>query len=171
MNSITKLTLSLLLLFSFSTLYAEPTPDDHPAAIESRATTSYDLYKNPNCGCCVKWQQHLADQGFVATVHQPGNLNEIKLKLGIDAQHQSCHTAVFENGFVFEGHVPVTYINKFIENPPANALGLAVPGMPMGSPGMEVSNQFQAYDILLLKKDGSTEVYASISDSAQQYVD
>lgn len=161
--------LGLALLLSSFTLHSE-TNDQHTTTnSEPGSSTPYELYKNPNCGCCVKWQQHLADGGYTATVRQPGNLNEIKLKLGVEPQHQSCHTAVFESGYIFEGHVPVTYIHQFLESPPADALGLTVPGMPLGSPGMEVNDQFQPYDILLLKKNGDVEVYASITDSAQQY--
>ena len=81
---------------------------------------------------------------------------------------RSCHTAVTTDGFVFEGHVPAKYMAKFLENPPKGAIGLAVPGMPMGSPGMEYQNKFMPYQVMQLNKDGSTAVYADIDSPEAQ---
>ena len=78
---------------------------------------------------------------------------------------RSCHTAVTSDGYVFEGHVPAKYIAQFLANPPSEAIGLAVPGMPMGSPGMEYQNKFSPYQVMQINKDGSTAVYAE-GDSA-----
>jgi len=83
-------------------------------------------------------------------------------------RYQSCHTAVSSHGYVFEGHVPARHIKAFLANPPADAIGLAVPGMPLGSPGMEVGSRFDPYEVLLLKKDGSSEVFARVDSPAQQ---
>ncbi|MGB1058644.1 MAG: DUF411 domain-containing protein, partial [Ketobacter sp.] len=77
--------------------------------------------------------------------------------------------AVSKQGFVFEGHIPARYIQQFLANPPEGAFGLAVPAMPVGSPGMEVNERFMPYQVLLLKKDGSTEVFAAVENAAQQY--
>ena len=82
---------------------------------------------------------------------------------------RSCHTAVSTQGYVFEGHIPARYIHQSLANPPADAMGLTVPAMPVGSPGMEVGDKFMPYQILLMKKDGSTEVFASVGSMAQQY--
>ena len=80
-----------------------------------------------------------------------------------------CHTIISQDGYVFEGHVPVKYMDKFLQNPPKDAIGLATPGMPMGSPGMEMGDQFSPYTIMLIKKDGSTAPYASIKQANEQY--
>ena len=85
------------------------------------------------------------------------------------ARYGSCHTGVSKDGFVFEGHVPARYIIQFLNNPPADARGLTVPAMPLGSPGMEYNDQFAPYEVLLLKKDGSVEVYAAVESYEQQF--
>ena len=90
------------------------------------------------------------------------NLQEIKEQHSIKPKYQSCHTAVSEEGYVFEGHIPSKFIKQFLSNPEADAIGLAVPGMPLGSPGMEVQGRFMPYDVLVLFKDGSSEVYAEV---------
>ena len=74
-----------------------------------------------------------------------------------------------KEGYLFEGHIPAKYISQFLAAPPANALGLAVPGMPMGSPGMEIGERFDSYDVILMKKDGTSEVYATVKTQAEQY--
>lgn len=127
-----------------------------------------DVHKEPSCGCCVIWIEHMEKQGFATTVHHPDDLNALKAELGILPEWQSCHTAVTANGHLFEGHVPARYISSFLAAPPENALGLAVPGMPIGSPGMEMGERFTAYDVILMKKDGRSEVYASIKSAADQ---
>ncbi|MGB2130858.1 MAG: DUF411 domain-containing protein, partial [Marinobacterium sp.] len=82
---------------------------------------------------------------------------------------QSCHTAVSESGYVFEGHVPARLVKQFLANPPEGALGLTAPGMPMGSPGMEMGSRFDPYQVLLMKQDGGYEVYANIERQSEQY--
>ena len=81
---------------------------------------------------------------------------------------RSCHTVVTTDGYVFEDHVPAKYMAQFLENPPVQALGLAVPGMPVGSPGMEYQNKFMPYQVMQLNKDGTTQVYADIESVEQQ---
>ena len=129
----------------------------------SDETVSLDVYKSRTCGCCKKWVSHIEDFGFESEVHHPANLNKIKSDKGIAPRYQSCHTAVSNDGYVFEGHIPGPIIQHFLAAPPKDAIGLAVPGMPVGSPGMEVGDRFDPYDVLLLKKDGSSEVYQHIS--------
>ena len=81
---------------------------------------------------------------------------------------RSCHTAVSSQGYAFEGHIPARDSHQFLANPPADGIGLTVPAMPVGSPGMEVGDKFMPYRVLLMKKDGSTEVFASVESAAQQ---
>ena len=91
-----------------------------------------------------------------------------KDRYGVPTEMRSCHTAVTTDGYVLEGHIPAKYMAEFLENPPAQAIGLAVPGMPVGSPGMEYQNKFKPYQIMQLDKDGTTQVYADIKSTTQQ---
>ena len=139
------------------------------AAAEQVAAIHLDVYKSPTCGCCTKWMDHLAENGFTSTGHHPEALSDLKRELGVPVRYGSCHTGVSKEGYIFEGHVPARYITQFLDNPPADALGLTVPAMPVGSPGMEYQDQFMPYDVLLLKKDGSVEVYAAVESYEQQF--
>ena len=139
------------------------------AGASNLTLTELDIYKSESCGCCGAWIEHMEDNNFSARIHHPTDLNDIKTRYGIDAQWQSCHTAVSKEGYVFEGHIPAKFIQQFLTRPPADAIGLAVPGMPLGSPGMEVNDRFMPYQIILLKKDGSTETYATVNSLQQQY--
>ena len=136
---------------------------------ERDAATHLDVYKSPTCGCCTKWMEHLDENGFTSTGHHPDKLGNLKRELGVPVRYGSCHTGVSKDGYLFEGHVPARYIIKFLSAPPADALGLTVPAMPVGSPGMEYKDKFMAYDVLLLKKDGSVEVYDSVESYEQQF--
>jgi hypothetical protein len=127
------------------------------------------VLKSPTCLCCNGWVDHISERGFAAQISHPQDLNADKLRLGIPPQLQSCHTAVSQEGYVFEGHIPAGLIQRFLAESPNDAVGLAVPGMPIGSPGMEINNQFQPYDVLVMKSDGSTEVYAHIATREEQY--
>lgn len=122
-----------------------------------------EVFKSPTCGCCGDWITHVDQNGFHSTIQHPDDLNAVKDKLKIAPQYQSCHTAVSANGYVFEGHIPAWVIHRFLSETPSNAIGLAVPGMPIGSPGMEIGDRFTPYDVLLLKSDGSSEVFVSIT--------
>jgi hypothetical protein len=126
-------------------------------------TVKLDVYKSPNCGCCGDWIDHIEAAGFETLVHHPENLSLVKEANGIRQNMQSCHTAISNHGYVFEGHIPADVMQRFLENPPAEALGLAVPGMPIGSPGMEMGDRYDDYAVLLIKKDGRTEVFERIS--------
>lgn len=124
---------------------------------------SMDVYKSPTCGCCANWVSHVEAADFAVAIHHPSDLNKLKHDKGILPRYQSCHTAVNQEGYVFEGHIPADVIKRFLANPPANALGLAVPGMPVGSPGMEMGDRYDEYDVLLLGKDGSSTVFEHIA--------
>ena len=104
--------------------------------------------KDPNCGCCLGWVEHLRAAGFEATINNVTNLPTVKARLGVPDELASCHTAEI-NGYVIEGHVPVSAIKRLLAQRPA-ATGLAVPGMPMGSPGMEVAGApNDTYEVIL----------------------
>ena len=129
---------------------------------------SATVYKDPHCDCCKEWISHAEDNGLSATAHDVEDVSVVKERYSVPNEMQSCHTIVTADDYVFEGHVPAKYMAQFLENPPAQAIGLAVPGMPMGSPGMEHQNQFDPYQVIQLNKDGTTEVYANIDSVEQQ---
>ncbi len=146
--------------------------ENSPTENNSQSTASaihLDVYKSESCGCCGIWVEHMEGNNFATAIHHPQDLNAVKLEHSIDPQWQSCHTAVSKEGYVFEGHVPAKFVQQFLDQPPADAIGLAVPGMPLGSPGMEVGDRFTPYKIQLLKKDGSTEIYADIASLEDQF--
>ena len=120
------------------------------------------VHKTPTCGCCKMWVEHLKMNGLNANTQDHENLDEIKKMYDIKPQYRSCHTAVSKDGYVFEGHIPSKYITQFLSENHPNAIGLSVPGMPMGSPGMEVGDRFMPYDVLILYKDGSSNVFAEV---------
>ena len=122
------------------------------------------VHKTPTCGCCKKWVKHLEANSFSTMIKDHQNLQKVKEQHSIKPKYQSCHTAVSQDGYVFEGHIPSKFIKKFLANPEADAIGLAVPGMPLGSPGMEVEGRFMPYDVLVLYKDGSSKVYAEVRE-------
>ena len=136
---------------------------------QSPGAIRLEVYKDPKCGCCAKWIDHVQDDGFEAKVHHPPNLDQIKTDLDIARPYRACHTAVSKEGYVFEGHIPAKFIRQFLKNPPKNAVGITVPGMPVGSPGMEAQNRFSPYQIFLLKADGSTEVFGEVRRAREQY--
>lgn len=119
-------------------------------SIASRAvaTVTVDVYKSPTCGCCDKWVDHMRDHGFNIKTHDIGN-KEIRKKSGISDSLGSCHTAIV-NGYAIEGHVPAPDIMRLLKEKP-KAVGLAVPDMPHGTPGMEGSRS-DPYNVLLIKE-------------------
>ncbi|MEH6492482.1 DUF411 domain-containing protein [Halopseudomonas sp.] len=131
-------------------------------------TTLLQVFKSPTCGCCEGWIEHADQAGFSTEAQHPADLAGLKTEYGIAPQYRSCHTAVSADGYVFEGHVPARYVQAFLAEPPEQAIGLAVPGMPVGSPGMEMGDDFMPYAVMLLKRDGGAEVYAQIDSPADQ---
>jgi hypothetical protein len=118
------------------------------------------VYKNPSCGCCTKWANRLEEQGFDADVRPVNNLDAIKREAGVPAAMASCHTAKVAGYFV-EGHVPAADIQRLLQEKPDMA-GLAVPGMPVGSPGMEVPGRSpESYTVYAIDHEGNARVYAS----------
>jgi len=129
---------------------AIPTQQARPIAIT--------VYKSPTCGCCSSWVDHMKANGFAVTVRDVENLTPIKAEAGVPGRLQSCHTAIVA-GYAIEGHVPADLIKKFLAEKPKLA-GLAVPGMPVGSPGMEQGTTKQPYEVLTFDTQGRTTVYA-----------
>lgn len=115
-------------------------------------------HKSPYCGCCTEWTKHMQDAGFTVKEKLHEDMNSIKQELGLPSKLASCHTAEID-GFVFEGHIPADDIKSFLKNPPKNARGLAVPGMPMGSPGMEYGNKKDAYSVYAFNEQGRVFEY------------
>jgi hypothetical protein len=138
--------LTIALLFNSSNLHADSTL---PIAT---------VYKSPTCGCCGKWISHLEANGFKVTAKNSDNLSAIKQQLGIQPQYQSCHTAQIGN-YIVEGHVPAADIKRMLAEQP-DIDGLAVPGMPMGSPGMEGAKK-DNYDVLAIKQGSNPKVFNS----------
>ena len=116
-----------------------------------------EVWKDPACGCCKEWVTHLEGAGFKVKVSDTGN-DAVRTRLGIDPKHGSCHTALV-GGYAIEGHVPVREIRRLLAERP-KVIGLAVPGMVKGSPGMEQGGIVEPYNVLLLHRDGGSSVYA-----------
>jgi hypothetical protein len=120
-----------------------------------------EVWKDPDCGCCKDWVVHLEQSGFQVRVHDSGN-SAARARFGIAESFASCHTASV-GGYAIEGHVPASEITRLLRDKPV-AVGLAVPGMPVGSPGMDgavYKGRKDPYDVLLVLKDGKSRVYQS----------
>ena len=129
----------------------------YPGA-RSAANTVVTVHKSASCGCCKLWVQHLRTAGFSVAPRDRDDLNAVKQRVGVPASLSSCHTAEVDGYFV-EGHVPVEDIKRLLRERP-DAKGLTVPGMPIGSPGMELGNRRDPYDVLLVHADGRTSVFS-----------
>jgi hypothetical protein len=117
-----------------------------------------DVHRDANCGCCKKWIAHLEANGFKVNDHVETNMSEVKQHLGVPPRLASCHTAVINGKFV-EGHVPAEQVLALSKR--SDLLGVAAPGMPMGSPGMEMDGMGDAYQVIGLSKNGTDEVIAN----------
>lgn len=134
-----------------------------PHAVQAAvpAGTLIEVWKDPNCGCCVDWIDHMRRNGFAVKVNDVGN-TAMRRRLGIDLKYGSCHTALVGD-YAIEGHVPARDVIRLLEQRP-KAIGLAVPGMPVGSPGMDgpvYGDRRDPYDVLLLAAGGGASVYQS----------
>lgn len=116
------------------------------------------VYKSPTCGCCGKWIEHLEAGGFAVEAIDVANVGQIKKKHGVPAELSSCHTALVD-GYVIEGHVPAEDVKRLLEERP-EIVGLAVPEMPIGSPGMEGPNP-EPYEVIAFIEQGSSYPYAT----------
>jgi len=135
-----------------------------PAAQLSDAERSVAVAKTASCGCCSAWVTHMRSAGFEVAAENMamGQLMRFKTTHGIRPEHASCHTARV-GGYTIEGHVPAGDVVRLLKERP-DAVGLTVPGMPIGSPGMEVGDRRDAYEVLLVLKDGGTRVFSSYSE-------
>lgn len=127
----------------------------------AQSAKAVEVWKDPSCGCCKDWVEHMEKSGFKVTVHDTGN-NAVRARLHMPQKFASCHTALIE-GYVIEGHVPVKDILRLLKERPV-AIGLAVPGMKIGSPGMDgpsYNGRSDPYDVLLVLKDGASKVFHS----------
>lgn len=140
------------LSFLLPLLFAQPLP----AMATQPAQPVVEVYKTATCGCCKQWIRHLEANGFSVKAQDVANAGDYRAKFGIADEHGSCHSARVQ-GYAVEGHVPASDIKRMLATRP-QAAGLAVPGMPMGSPGMEGAHS-EPYEVLLVKKDGTTSVY------------
>lgn len=127
-------------------------------AAAAQAGTRVEVYKSPYCGCCGGWVEHMRQAGYDVRVHDVDNVNPVKQRNGVTRDIASCHTALVD-GYVIEGHVPARDVGRLLRERPLVA-GLAVPRMPMGSPGME-GPRSQPYDVLTFNGHGGTTVFAS----------
>lgn len=129
--------------------------------VEAQGAPVVEVWKSPTCGCCKDWIAHLEANGFRTMAHDVGN-TAMRERLGIAPEYGSCHTARVA-GYAVEGHVPAADLHRLLRERPA-AIGLAVPRMPVGSPGMDgpvYGGRRDPYDVLLLKRGGGHQVYAS----------
>lgn len=143
--------LSKLAALVAATLVAVP-------AITRATPVAMEIWKDPSCGCCTEWVEHLRANGFAVKVNDTGN-GAARAKLGMPIKYGSCHTGRV-GSYAIEGHVPAREIHRLLAEKP-KAIGLAVPGMPVGSPGMEQGSQRDPYDVLLVRAANDATVFAS----------
>jgi len=126
--------------------------------VSAETERNIHVYKSPTCGCCTDWVKHLEENGFEVEVSEVDNVTPVKIEAGLTPALASCHTA-FINDYVIEGHVPADDIKRLLSQAP-QARGLSVPGMPAGSPGMEMGDRKDSYQVLLFNANGQTQVFA-----------
>jgi hypothetical protein len=166
---------TILILASLLALSFCNNENTKPTSIsQTQSTISADpivltVYKDPNCGCCEEWAEHLENNDFKAETVNADDLDTIKLSQKIPGKYQSCHTGISKEGYFFEGHVPAKFIKQFLQEKPKNALGLTVPSMPVGTPGMEMGSKFMPYKIFMLMDNKEVVVYADIKNYQQQF--
>lgn len=127
-------------------------------AFAAPALPQVEVFKSPYCGCCGAWVEHMKSAGFEVKVTQVTDTTATRQRLGLPDAYGSCHTATV-GGYVLEGHVPAAEVKRLLAAKPS-ALGLAVPGMPPGSPGMEVPGRKDPYEVLLIDRRGRSSVFA-----------
>lgn len=127
-------------------------------ALAAGSLPQMEVFKSPTCGCCGAWVEHLKKAGFVVSVTEVEDTSTARRKYGLPDKFGSCHTGIVD-GYVVEGHVPAVQVKRLLAMKPS-AIGLAVPGMPVGSPGMEMGDTQDPYDVLLIDKRGRETVFA-----------
>lgn len=129
---------------------------DFASAVSTPAVADVIVYKDPNCGCCNKWVEHLREHGFNVTAQNDSRVDKIKAARGVPPELGACHTAIVQ-GYVVEGHVPADTINRLLRERPA-IKGIAVAGMPAGWPGME-GPYYESYNVMSFDANGKAEIY------------
>lgn len=148
-------------LLTFGAFAAAALPLAGLAATPATGKVLVEVWKDPSCGCCKDWVSHLESNGFAVKVNETGN-SAMRQRLGIPQKLGSCHTALV-GGYAIEGHVPAADIQRLLKDKP-QAIGLTVPGMPVGSPGMDgavYGKRRDPYDVLLVLNSGDTRVFSS----------
>lgn len=151
--------LNSMLASIFILLIGTPIAQTIAVAAPGEKSLAIHVVRDSGCGCCEAWIEYLREQGFEVTAEKRKwfELSSYKIKMGVPQAATSCHTATI-GGYVVEGHVPVSDIKRLLSERP-NAVGLSVPGMPYGSPGMGPESEREAYDVLLISKDGNTSIF------------
>jgi hypothetical protein len=129
------------------------------AEVKAEKPAEMVVYRSPTCGCCEKWITHLKQNNFIIKDSVTDNIQAIKTQYGVTAEMASCHTAIV-NGYVIEGHVPANDIKTLLKTRP-DVLGIAVPGMPSGTPGMEMGGKKEAYDVISFDSKNHTRIVNS----------
>ena len=143
---------------ALATLVSASSPVVRWSRADVAPSVNVTVFKDPNCGCCKSWVEHLRKHGFSVIVRDTSDVSGAKRAGRVPEPLHSCHTA-FVNGYVVEGHVPARDIQRLLSEKPKVA-GLAVPGMPVGSPGMEMGARVESYDVVAFNRDGTTRVFA-----------
>ena len=128
-----------------------------PAEAGSETLPEIVVYHDPACGCCGKWMAHMREAGFVVRSETGSDMASVKQQFNVPASLRSCHTAVV-GGYVIEGHIPASDVKRLLAEQP-DVAGIAVPGMPLGSPGMEYGDKRQAFDVVSFDNAGGTEIF------------
>jgi len=153
------LVLAMSVVSAVAYAQTKATPAKATAAKATPAKPHLTVFKSPTCGCCAKWVEYMQANGFTAAVTNMPDVSPVKIQNGLPPKLTSCHTTLV-GGYVIEGHVPVEDVRRLLKEKPAGIAGLAAPGMPAGSPGMDVPNS-PAYDIIAFDKKGGTRVYST----------
>lgn len=139
------------------------------ACAQAAAAATLEVVKTPTCGCCSVWIERMKAAGFAVNARDVEDTSPVAKAAGVPDRMRSCHTAKI-GGYVIEGHVPAADIKRLLAQKPKGAVGLSVPGMVAGSPGMEVPGRSDRYQVMLIKKDGSLSVWATHGGTADAHV-
>ncbi|WP_406827755.1 DUF411 domain-containing protein [Microbulbifer sp. ARAS458-1] len=158
-----KPTLWCVFLFSLLSGCASNTGDTRSGDAAAFGGNQITVYKSPFCLCCNDWIEHLEGNAFAVTSENGLDTASVKQQWKIPPSMQGCHTGVWNNQYVFEGHVPARLIRQFLANPPKGSIGLAVPGMPQGSPGMFRGKNFEPYVVYAIQSNGEYRFYEKVT--------
>jgi hypothetical protein len=158
LTGVLALLIAALMPFAAQTVWAEPAP-----GASQRLIT---VFKTPNCGCCTLWAEHMQEHGFDVDVKSVSETRSLRAHLGIPDSLASCHTAVVGDYWV-EGHAPADLISRLLADNPTDIEGIAAPGMPLGSPGMEAPNA-STYEVVTLDDQGTVDVYETVQGRTEK---